>query len=107
MIRRVGDLLLIHYQEQPTIYARIESVEPDSKRGWYQLGLMLLSIPPQVVTWILRDVYIDGESFTMGGKSVRLEFVEKPSPSERPVVKEESGKDPGKSGKVIPFKKPR
>ena len=107
MIRRVGDLLLIHYQEQPTIYARIESIEPDSKRGWYQLGLMLLSIPPQIVTWILRDSYIDGESFTMGGKSVRLEFVEKAPRPELPAVKEESKRDPTKSGKIIPFKKPR
>lgn len=107
MIRSVGDLLLIYYQDQPTLYARIESVEPDSKRGWYQLGLMLLSIPPQVVTWILRDSYIDGASFTMGGKSVRLEFVEKALVSDPPEEKEGPARDPRRSGKVIPFKKPR
>jgi len=107
MIRSVGDLLLIYYQDQPTLYARIESVEPDSKRGWYQLGLMLLSIPPQVVTWILRDSYIDGASFTMGGKSVRLEFVEKALVSDPPKEKEGPARDPRRSGKVIPFKKPR
>ena len=107
MLRSVGDLLLIYYQDQPTIYARIESIEPDSKRGWYQLGLMLLSIPPQVVTWILRDSYIDGAPFTMGGKSVRLEFVEKVLVSEPPKENEGLTRNPRKSGKVIPFKKPR
>lgn len=106
MVRRPGDLLLIYYQEQPTIYARIESIEPDSKKGWYRLGLMLLSIPPQLVTWILKDMYIDGDSFTMGGKSVRLEFVERTSVPEPPQEKEEPKRGPGKSGKVIPFKKP-
>jgi hypothetical protein len=106
MNRRVGDIVLIYYQEQPTIYGRIESIEPDSKRGWYQLGLMLLSIPPQVVTWILRDAYIEGDSFTMGGKSVRLEFVEKVTSAKEPDEKEESRRYPGKSGKVIPFRKP-
>jgi hypothetical protein len=32
-------------------------------------------VPLQVVTWILRDVYINGEPYTMGGKAMRIEKV--------------------------------
>jgi hypothetical protein len=93
-----GDLVLIFYQEIPTVYARIESIEPDMKKDWYQVGLLLLTIPAQTVTWILREEYITGTSFTMGGQSMRLEEVKRVSQSpER--------EDTGKPAKVLPFKK--
>lgn len=93
-----GDLVLIYYQENPTVYARIESIEPDMKKDWYQVGLLLLTIPAQTVTWILREEYINGTSFTMGGQSMRLEEVKRVSLSpER--------EDTGKPAKVLPFKK--
>jgi hypothetical protein len=93
-----GDLVLIYYQENPTVYARIESIEPDMKKDWYQVGLLLLTIPAQTVTWILREEYINGTSFTMGGQSMRLEEVKRVSQSpER--------EDTGKPAKVLPFKK--
>lgn len=107
-MRREGDIVLINYQDQPTVYARIELIEPDIKKGWYQITLLLLTLPTQTVTWILRESYIDGEPFTMGGVPVRLEEVKR-----APVRKGEEGSDraeqkeaPGKPGKVIPFKKP-
>jgi hypothetical protein len=37
--------------------------------------LLLLQLPLQVVTWILRDIYISGQEFTMEGKKIRLEKV--------------------------------
>jgi hypothetical protein len=40
-------------------------------------------VPLQVVTWILKDVYINGTEFTMNGKKMRLEKVE--SPAEPPT----------------------
>jgi hypothetical protein len=93
-----GDLVLIFYQETPTVYARIESIEPDMKKDWYQVGLLLLTIPAQTVTWILREEYINGTSFTMGGQSMRLEEVKRVSQSpER--------EDTGKPAKVLLFKK--
>jgi hypothetical protein len=93
-----GDLVLVYYQETPTVYARIESIEPDMKKDWYQVGLLLLTIPAQTVTWILREEYINGTSFTMGGQSMRLEEVKRVSQSpER--------EDTGKPAKVLPFKK--
>ncbi len=97
-MNREGDLILIYYQETPTVYALIESIEPDMKKDWYQVGLLLLTIPAQTVTWILREEYINGTSFTMGGQSMRLEEVKRVSQSpER--------EDTGKPAKVLPFKK--
>ena len=54
-MRNPGEIVLVHYQEQPTVYARIESIEPDIKKDWYKLKLLLLTIPPHEVTWILRE----------------------------------------------------
>ncbi len=103
-----GDVVLIYHQEQPTIFARIEHIEPDIKKDWYHVTLLLLTIPTQTVTWILRDQYIDGEVFTMGGKAMRLEEVKKVTIRE---VRQSSGEDetkkaPNKPAAVIPFKKP-
>jgi len=103
-----GDVVLIYYQEHPSVFARIEFIEPDMKKGWYHITLLLLTIPVQPVTWILRDSYIDGAPFTMGGKSMRLEQVKKlPVPDSPEQEKgESSGKTrSNKAGRVIPFKK--
>ena len=97
-MNREGDLILIYYQETPTVYARIESIEPDMKKDWYQIGLLLLTIPAQTVTWTLREEYINGTSFTMGGQSMRLEEVKRVSQSP-------GREDTGKPAKVLPFKK--
>ncbi len=104
---REGDVILIHYQEQPVAYARIEGINPDIKKDWYQVTLLLLTIPAQSVTWILRDEYINGASFTMGGQSMRLEKVKRVFPG---VAPQDNGqpqgpKSPEKASKVIAFKK--
>jgi hypothetical protein len=72
---REGDLVLVHYENQPVVYARIQAIAPDIKRHWFQVTLLILTIPHQVVTWILREEYINGEPFTMGGKDMKLEKV--------------------------------
>ena len=102
-----GEIVLIYYKDQPTTYARIESIEPDIKKGWYQVTLLLLSIPTQTVIWILRESYIDGEPFTMGGMPMRLEEVKRSlikRETEGPIRSKEK-KGPKKPGKVIPFRK--
>jgi hypothetical protein len=104
---REGDVVLIHYQDQPVAYARIEGINPDIKKDWYQVTLLLLTIPAQSVTWILRDEYIHGASFTMGGQSMRLEKVKRAFPGEAP---QDDGQPQGpksleKASKVIAFKK--
>lgn len=84
------DLVLIYYEDKPLAFARIEGIEADHKPGWYHVKLLLLQIPPQIVTWILRDVYIDGAEFTMNGKRVRLEKVLSPEPEPTPEARPES-----------------
>ena len=106
-MRCEGDVVLVYYQEHPGVFARIESIEPDMRKGWYHVTLLLLTIPVQPVTWILRDSYIDGAPFTMGGKSMRLENVEKVPALDNPEQEDESsGKTrSNKPGRVIPFRK--
>ena len=73
-----NDLVLIYFEDKPLLFARIERITPDHKPKWYHVALLLLQVPPELVTWILRDVYIDGEEFTMNGKRMRLEKVVSP-----------------------------
>jgi hypothetical protein len=103
-INREGDLVLIHYQDKPALYGRIESIDPDIKKDWYQVGLLLLTIPAQRATWILREEYINGVTFTMGGESLRLERIPPGERSETPDPTPQSNEDE-KASKVIPFKR--
>jgi hypothetical protein len=91
----VHDLVLIHISDQPASYARVEAIEPDVKRGWYQVKLLILTVPLQVVVWILERDQIDGAPYTMGGTPVRLERVV--VPAEQQDVDGEPGK-PGTRG---------
>ena len=100
------DIVLIYLEDQPLSFARIEDIVPDSKPDWYHVKLLLLQIPVQVVTWILRDIYINGEEFTMNGKRMRLETIVAPrsattedrSENDTPVS------DSSAKGKVISLK---
>ena len=102
-----NDIVLIYYEENPLVFARIESILPDARPDWYHVSVLLLQVPPQVVTWILRDIYINGETFTMDGKQMRLELVEPPEPEEDISGKEPSLEKDSKSetkGSVISLK---
>ena len=105
-ICREGDVVLVHYQEKPASYARIETIEPDIKKGWYQVTFLLLTLPAQTVTWILRDEYINGGSFTMGGQPMRLEKVKRVFVKEKSedIVTSSVEEGKGKMAKIIPFK---
>ena len=70
-----NDVVLIHFEDQPLSFARIESILPDNKPDWYHVKLLMLQVPLQVVTWILRDRYIMGDEFTMNGKRMRIEKI--------------------------------
>ena len=101
----ISDLVLIYFEDKPLSYARIEDIVPDIKPNWYHVKLFVLQIPPQVVTWILRDVYINGESFTMNGKKMRLELVVVPEEEGLGDLIEEGAPEPPKEGsaEVISF----
>lgn len=99
------DLVLIYYEDKPLSFARIEAIEPDHKPSWYHVSLLLLQVPVQAVTWILRDAYIDGAEFTMNGKRMRLEKVVSPhkaAAAEPPAETQTPARDPN-GAKVISF----
>ena len=110
----IKDIVLIHMEDTLVSFARVESILPDHKKDWYQIKLLMLQIPLQVVTWILKDDYINGGDFFMNGKKMRLEVVECPQdalgdnlPSKEPKNEDaDSDKDNSKTesqGKIISF----
>jgi len=98
-----NDLVLIYFEDNPLSFARIENILPDSKPDWYHVKLLLLQMPPQLVTWILRDVYISGSEFTMNGKRMRLEKVVVPDEPKSPELigkQDETGEPAEAAGKA-------
>ncbi|CAN2040283.1 conserved hypothetical protein [Candidatus Magnetomoraceae bacterium gMMP-15] len=108
-----NDVVLIYNEDKPVSFARVEDIYPDIKRDWYHMKLLLLQLPLQTVTWILRDTYIEGEEFTMNGERIRMETVVSPDeakekeedkkkekPLETPLKKKKTSKTKG-SAKII------
>ncbi|MBU0768876.1 MAG: hypothetical protein KJ687_07285 [Proteobacteria bacterium] len=95
-----NDVVLIYFEDQPISFARIEDISPDIRKDWYHVKLLLFKMPLQVVTWILRDIYINGQEFTMEGKKIRLEKVVCPEETE-PVEKEKATPQKPGGQKVI------
>lgn len=80
----INDLVLVHVDNRPGFFARIEEISPDVKPGWWQVSLLVLTVPLQIYTWILDDSQIDGAPFTMGGTPMMLEKVVPPPLRNRP-----------------------
>jgi hypothetical protein len=101
----INDIVLVHFEEKPLSFARVEEIAADHKPGWYHVTLLMLQVPLQVVTWILREAYINGEEFTMNGKRMRLERIEAPRPARAPAAKPAPANNPPPEGaaKVIPL----
>ncbi len=78
----VGDLVLIHFEEKPAGFARVEAIRPHDTPGWYFCDLLVLALPLQPLTWILEQVQIEGQPFTMGGRGVRLARLSDPGATE-------------------------
>jgi hypothetical protein len=98
-----NDLVLIYFKDVPTVFARVEHIEPDPKPDWYHVTLLFLQVPLQTMAWILRDAQINGEEFTMEGNRIRMEKIP-PSvenPRREPAGEEEEAKTPPTPGKVI------
>jgi hypothetical protein len=99
IMAKENDVVLIYIEDQPMSFARIEEISPDIKRDWYHVKILMLQLPLQAATWILRDIYIHGQEFTMDGKRVRIEPVvcpKAPDPSG-----ETKKKQTPNAGKVI------
>lgn len=95
----INDLVLVHLDHKPAFYARINDINPDVKKGWYLVELLVLTLPPQTLVWILEDGHIQGEEFTMGGRPMKLEVV----PPKAPPQPDTPG--PEGKGKVVPLRK--
>jgi len=106
----IGDVVLIYYGEKPAFFARIDSIEPDIKKDWFRVRLLVLTIPMRTVTWILREEYVNGIPFAMEGNPVKIEAVNPLPPisdseeTKGGTIKKVASKD---GRKVIPFIKSR
>ena len=74
----INDVVLIQIEDAPVSFARVESILPDAKKDWYHVKFLMLQIPLQVVTWILKDDYINGDVFYMNDKKMKITKVESP-----------------------------
>ena len=97
-----GEVVLIFFQDKPSFFARVETVEPDVKKGWWSLTFLSLTIPLQTMTWTLDDDQMHGANFTMNKNPIRIERVETPEiPASAPPQKEEHPKSEQRRGRVI------
>jgi hypothetical protein len=94
----INDLVLVQMDRQPAFYARINDINPDVKRGWYQVELLILAVPAKALVWILEEAHLNGKEFTMGGRPVQLVLIP-PKPAPEPGA---SGPEEAK-GKIIPL----
>lgn len=102
----INDLVLVHVDNKPGFYARIEDISPDMKKGWWVVKLLVLTFPLQEYNWILDENQIEGGAYTMGGTPMRLEKLPdacgfSPAPPEiisKPVV---NPVDSGNRPKVV------
>jgi len=101
---KVGDVVLVHMDNNPAFFARIEEISADVKPGWFHVKLLVLQIPLLVVTWILRETYYDGKEFTMGGRPMRIEKVVAPAGKDALPEPEDKRKSPSKPELVAPRK---
>jgi hypothetical protein len=79
----INDVVLVHVDNKPGFYARIEDITPDVKPGWWQVRLLVFTFPLQVFTWILDEFQLEYAPFTMGGTPIQLEPVVSPLEEER------------------------
>ena len=75
---RVGEVVLVYIDNEPSFFARIEKIEPDHKKNWWQMSFLILSIPLKSMTWILDDEQMRGQPFTMNSVPMQIKKVETP-----------------------------
>jgi len=90
-----GDIVLVGL---PTgiLYGYVQSIEKNIKKGWFNIYLKLLTVPPADVSWILRTPQMNGEIFTIQDEDHFLIAVDMSrngdSPDGGPPEKPESGR---------------
>ncbi|MBF0301812.1 MAG: hypothetical protein HQK73_02125 [Desulfamplus sp.] len=73
-----NDIILVYMEDSPIFFARVEEIWPDIKKDWFNIELLVLQIPVKIIVWTLKDIYINGTEFFMGGKRMRIEVVRAP-----------------------------
>jgi len=98
-----SDLILVHIENKPSFFARVEKIIPDIKKGWWRVELLILQIPLVVATWILDNEQIRGADFTMSGTPIRIEKVIAPSlpPEIKPVTEHHENEQPQKQARIV------
>lgn len=90
-----NDIVLIYLEDSPIFFARVESIWPDVKRDWFNIELLVLQVPLKVIIWTLKDDYINGGTFYMDGKAMRMEVVKPPDDALGLGEHEEEDTSPG------------
>ncbi len=104
-----NDIVLVHFENKPAFFARVERIDPDYKRGWWRVKLFVLALPMQVITWIIDEEQIRGADFTMGGVPVRIEKAVPPAeaslediePAPAPEPAENATPEPKKQARIL------
>lgn len=73
-----GEVILVYIDNEPGFFARVEKVAPDTKKNWWQMTFLILSVPLKTMTWILDDEQMRGQNFTMNGVPMQIKKVEAP-----------------------------
>ena len=100
-IFRPGEVVLIYFHDKPSLFARIEDIRADIKKGWWRVTFLPLIIPLQKMTWILDNDQLRGADFTMQNNPVRLERVVAPDTEEKPAEKEDPPPEQKDGGRII------
>ena len=77
-----GEVLLVYMNNEPTFFARVESISPDRKKDWWQLNLLILAQPLKTMTWTLDSDQMRGQTFTIKGVPVEIRRVRAPESDE-------------------------
>jgi hypothetical protein len=105
----IGDHVLIAIENpKSVVYAIVNDIcrDDSKKQEWWHLTMQILSVPPQKVTWTLRETQFTGkEIFTMGdeGRFIQAVELEETAPVKEVPVKQNK-KKPSKKAKISPLR---
>jgi len=89
----VGQVILVYIEEEPGFFARVERVQQDQKKGWWQMTFLVLTVPLKTMSWILDDEQMRGQVFTMNGVAMQIKQVEAPDDEYFPAAEPTTAKD--------------
>lgn len=94
-----GQVVLVHIEDQPGFFALIEGIEPDRKKGWWQMTFVVLALPLKRMTWVLDDEQLRGQAFTMNQVPIQIKQLELPEDEPQPKIRKPQSPSP--KGNVV------